>query len=88
MIKENDMAWAKEQLQLKKEELGRTPKKEDFDEVTRCRIKAFLGPWPRALEAAGLKEPRVAKRINECSSLKKKRKKRSKKLNDKKEGNN
>ena len=37
-------------------QLGRLPKKEDFDEATRSRIKAFLGPWPRALEAAGLKE--------------------------------
>ena len=32
----------------------RLPKKEDFDEATRSRIKAYLGPWPRALEAAGL----------------------------------
>lgn len=56
MIKEKDVAWAKEQLQVKSRQLGRMPKKDDFDEVTRSRIKAFLGPWPRALEAAGLKE--------------------------------
>lgn len=55
MIKEKDIAWAKEQLQSKYNELDRLPKKDDFDEVTRSRIKAFLGPWPRALEAAGLK---------------------------------
>ena len=30
--------------------------KSDFDPVTLSRIKAFLGPWPRALEAAGLKQ--------------------------------
>lgn len=48
-------AWAIEQLVLKSSELGRLPKKEDFDVVTLSRIKAFLGPWPRALEAAGLK---------------------------------
>lgn len=42
-------------LRQKEREIGRLPKKEDFDEVTRSRIKAFLGPWPRALEAAGLK---------------------------------
>lgn len=59
MAKEKDIAWAKEQLQFKQKELDRIPKKEDFDEVTRSRIKAFLGPWPRALEAAGLKEPVV-----------------------------
>ena len=49
---------AQELLRQKSMELGRTPRKEDFDEVTRSRIKAFLGPWPRALEAAGLKEKR------------------------------
>lgn len=48
--------WAATQLQQKSAELGRLPKKDDFDEVTRSKIKAFLGPWPRALEAAGLKE--------------------------------
>ena len=50
--------WAVQQLRGKSAELGRLPKKDDFDEVTRSRIKAFLGPWPRALEAAGLKEKR------------------------------
>ena len=45
-------------LRQKAEEVGRAPYKDDFDEPTRSRIKAFLGPWPRALEAAGLKEPR------------------------------
>lgn len=48
--------WAIAQLQHKAAELGRLPHKDDFDEVTRARIKAFLGPWPRALEAAGLKQ--------------------------------
>jgi len=56
---EEKKAWATEQLVLKNNELGRLPKKEDFDVVTLSRIKAFLGPWPRALEAAGLKEPRT-----------------------------
>lgn len=54
-------AWAAAQLRQRAETLGRLPKKEDFDEVTRSRIKAFLGPWPRALEAAGLKPPRPPK---------------------------
>ncbi len=48
--------WAIDLLKSKSSELGRLPKKEDFDEPTRSRIKAYLGPWPRALEAAGLKE--------------------------------
>ncbi len=55
MAAEQKKEWAIEQLKAKAQETGRTPKKEDFDEVTRSRIKAFLGPWPRALEAAGLK---------------------------------
>lgn len=56
MISENKKLWAEELLRQKADELGRLPKKDDFDELTRSRIKAFLGPWPRALEAAGLKE--------------------------------
>lgn len=46
-------------IQLLKEKaavLGRTPKKNDFDEASLSKIKGVLGPWPRALESAGLKE--------------------------------
>ena len=53
---EEKKIWAQKLLKQKFQELGRIPKKDDFDEPTRSRIKAFLGPWPRALEAAGLKE--------------------------------
>ena len=56
MIDNSKKEWAIETLCLKHKELGRIPKKDDFDVVTLSRIKAFLGPWPRALEAAGLKE--------------------------------
>lgn len=56
MAQEDKITWAVNEIQKKAQELGRRPKKDDFDEVTRSRIKAFLGPWPRALEAAGLKE--------------------------------
>lgn len=48
--------WAIELLRQKYSELGRFPAKKDFDEISRSRIKAVLGPWPRALEAAGLKK--------------------------------
>ena len=58
MIDEQKKAWAVRQLQHKAQELGRAPNKADFDDATRARIKAFLGPWPRALEAASLKEPK------------------------------
>ena len=59
MITEEKKLWAKEKLVQKYQELGRMPKKDDFDVVTLSRIKAFLGPWPRALETAGLKEPKI-----------------------------
>lgn len=49
-------SWAVRQLREKYAETNRQPLKSDFDSVTLSRIKAFLGPWPRALEAAGLKE--------------------------------
>ena len=51
------ISWAIHQLQAKAKALGRPPQKADFDDAQRARIKTFLGPWPRALEAAGLKEP-------------------------------
>ena len=59
MTTEEKKSLAIDLLRQKAEEVGRVPYKDDFDEPTRSRIKAFLGPWPRALEAAGLKEPRV-----------------------------
>lgn len=55
MPTEYQINWAVRQLQQKAEELGRRPRKADFNDGDRARIKAFLGPWPRALEAAGLK---------------------------------
>ena len=48
-----DCLWL---LQQKYEEVGRYPKRSDFSEKEVVAIKAFLGPWPRALEAAGVKE--------------------------------
>lgn len=56
MITEEKKNYAAELLQCKAKELGRLPKKDDFDVVEVSRIKAYLGPWPRALEYAGLKE--------------------------------
>lgn len=37
-------------------EKGRLPKKSDFSPLDVNRIKGFFGPWPWALEAAGLRE--------------------------------
>lgn len=42
-------------LQVKQTEIGRRPKKGDFKPNEIGFIKSTLGPWPRALEAAGLK---------------------------------
>lgn len=50
-------------LRQKKEETGRYPKKSDFSEEQVAMIKSYFGPWPRALEAAGLKEPRDEDKI-------------------------
>ncbi len=62
MVTHDKKLWAVELLCQKSKEVGRLPKKDDFDEATRSRIKAYLGPWPRALENAGLKPVRKKKR--------------------------
>ena len=41
----------------------RYPRRSDFLDYEVVAIKAFLGPWPRALEAAGLKPPRADNRL-------------------------
>ena len=61
-------------LQKKYEELkaqgrGDYPKRADFLEDEVIAIKSFLGPWPRALEAAGIKP------VNEALMEKKRQKK-------------
>ena len=46
-------------MQLQDQGLSRYPQRSDFEEREVVAIKAFLGPWPRALEAAGVKPPRA-----------------------------
>ena len=58
---EEKKAWAEDLLRSKCKELGRLPTKKDFDSATCSQIKAYLGTWPRALEAAGLKTPKGLK---------------------------
>ena len=53
----------------------RLPKRSDFPEAEVVAIKAFLGPFPRALEAAGLKTPQKTER----AELNRKRRAQSKK---------
>ena len=45
-------------MQLQAQGLSRYPQRSDFEDRAVVAIKAFLGPWPRALEAAGVKPPR------------------------------
>lgn len=42
--------------ELEKNGVLRFPARSDFTNEEIVAIKAFLGPWPRALEAAGLKD--------------------------------
>ena len=58
---EEKKAWAEDLLRQKYAELGRMPTKKDFDNAACAQIKAYLGPWPRALESAGLKMPKENK---------------------------
>ena len=51
------------QAELRSAGLDRFPQRSDFENDEVVAIKAFLGPWPRALEAAGLKEPRGDDRL-------------------------
>ncbi len=66
----------------------RLPKRSDFSSDDACFIKQKLGPWPRALEEAGLKEkkrPDSRERNREKrreAALKKKEEKRKEKNND------
>ena len=41
-------------LTEKANQLGRLPKKSDFETEQVVKIKSLFGPWPHALEQAGL----------------------------------
>lgn len=62
---------------LKEQGVLRYPKRSDFEIEQMVAIKAFLGPWPRALEIASIKEPRV---VNEEKLLEKKIMKKRRKI--------
>ncbi len=51
LTKEDCIILLKEKFQ----KLDRLPKKSDFTDYQVMMIKSHLGPWPRALEFAGLK---------------------------------
>ena len=66
-------------LKNKASELMRAPKRSDFSGSEVCFIKQKLGPWPRALEAAGLKEPPPVS-AKEKSRLKREARRKKQKL--------
>ena len=51
------------QKELNDSGVTRFPKRSDFTDYEVMFIKAFYGPWPRALEAAGIKEVRGDDRL-------------------------
>jgi len=72
------------QTELNANGITRYPRRSDFTEPETAAIKAFLGPWPRALEKAGLKPPRADDRLQK-NREKRIRAKRSRRLARKKE---
>lgn len=50
-------------LRKKAEETGRLPRKSDFSAQDVNKIKGLFGPWPWALEQAGLKESKQEERL-------------------------
>ena len=70
-----------DQLKAVYEKEKRYPKKSDFSELDAARIKSFFGPWPRALEAAGITPSKAEERAE------KKRLKKERKMNADQRGN-
>lgn len=54
------------QEELRRAGIERYPTRSDFAQEEVVAIKAFLGPWPRALETAGLKPPRSDGHAERC----------------------
>jgi hypothetical protein len=54
--------------QLVISEQNRYPKRSDFSDTEVTAIKACLGPWPRALEAAGIKPVNCSENRNQNKS--------------------
>ncbi|MBQ9543870.1 MAG: hypothetical protein IJV00_01935 [Clostridia bacterium] len=67
--------------QRKREESGQKGYvcRSDFTTEEVVAVKAFLGPWPRALEAAGIKPPREVSR-KDLNRLRRARAKRARRL--------
>lgn len=77
MDKDEKTLYALSLLKDKALQLGRLPKRSDFSGSEVCFIKQKLGPFPRALEKAGLKE---AQKISSAEKSRMKRRQRKKEL--------
>lgn len=64
------------QKELQQQGLTRFPQRSDFSVQEVMSIKAFLGPWPRALESAGVKPPRETDRLQKNREKRARAKKR------------
>ena len=66
------------QLRLKEEGRRDPVTRKEFSTEEVVAIKAFLGPWPRALEAAGIKPPKENSRkdLNRQRRIRSKRRQR------------
>ncbi len=74
-----------ELLRAKKQELqasgaDRLPQRSDFEPDEVVAVKAYLGPWPRALEAAGLKEPRGEDRLKKNREKRRRARRRAREI--------
>ena len=69
-------------LQETAKALGRLPQKSDFDPEVMGQIKNLLGPWPRALEAAGLKAQNTRQEQKLQKRIRAKRRRTQSKLTD------
>ena len=76
------MSKAVAMLCEKYEQLGTLPKRSDFTPSEVCFIKQKLGPWTRALEAAGLKEPSAKEKSREKRERSRQRRKAAKRRLD------
>ena len=85
MDKDEKMLYALSLLRDKAEQLGRLPKRSDFSGSEVCFIKQKLGPFPRALEKAGLKEAQKISSVEKNRIKRMRRKKELKKLSVKKD---
>ena len=69
-------------LKRKAKELGRLPKKSDFENEDVVKIKSFFGPWPHALSNAGLIESKDEERKQK--NIKRRKRARQKRKEEKK----